>query len=253
MKKFYSYQQNENFEQFQRKVEIVEHLLSPPVSISWIEANYQSIGKKAARAVAHKSTANILFFCILLPVVLFIFSSGILGFIDKLIGSSISQLKWSRCLFVIFPIIYLFWVIILKYFVTGNFFNCIKPNDVNDILKIKNEFLKKSINNKVVNEFFLDFSSGDHLELDRIEKNKRLIALSLCCSNRHHCFTSYMMLNVPFTLRNIWLWSFAMAVYPIFLKYYGQEFLDDKIFLDFISEIFRALLIGFVSGIVKYR
>lgn len=238
--RFYCHRETDSFEKFKNKVEIVEQLLTPPVSIPLIESTYidDGLGKKAAREIVQKTTHTLLL-CILLSFVLFV-GINLAGFSESLL----------RDIFFLPPFIYFLFLISFKLIIVTRWFidKIIIRTEVESHLL--EHFSSKAGTKEDLTKIENIFTAGN---LDGSEKNIRRLSLYLCSGKQRIFLIDSILLNVPFSLRNIWLWSFIIAVFTILInKKYSINLtgvIDNEKFSEFIADFFRALLIGVVSYI----
>ena len=238
MRTFYQLTDTEGFEILKTKVDIVEQLMSPPASLSYIESIYQDygLGKKAAREIAAITTKAV-FILILISVTLFLLSPIILSELG--VGENLSLIL-QRCIFLAPIILYLFFLNFYKYYLRFK-----APEDFNS----ERELLEKITAIKT-KENQIEFDKY-FVEAEKLNVRKR--AIYLCLTKDSKWLQKIALLNVPFALRNIWLWSFVIAVFTIFFNknyeiHFHESFSDDK-FFSFMTDFFRALLIAVVAYI----
>lgn len=302
--RFYCKKDTDSFEAFKDKVEIIEQLLYPPVSIPLIESNYQNngIGKKAAREIV-QSTTDSLVILIVFSTVIFVLSSelnihpawSVVPFFSYIIFTSILKLILGHR--VLRELLFTFWFlltfIIATGFSIGIFFVMRNQNFsilisilsaivpilimigfvVFFILKRRDSFIdafysKRKIDfAKIKSDFISQNPGDDNMEKkEQIEKffrysnrksdkeeSIRYFAIYLSSQEKRFFVIDKVITTVPFSLRNIWLWSLIIGVCTLYVKKEYQMLLggsiDNKLFQDFTSDFFRVLLIAVVSYI----
>lgn len=302
--RFYCRKDTDKFDAFKDRVEIIEQLLDPPVSIPLIESNYQNngIGKKAAREIV-QSTTDSLVILVVLSCVIFVFSSelnihpawSVVPFFTYIIFTSILKLILGHR--ILREVLFAFWFLLTSVIATGlsicSFFVLRNYNYsfwvsiltsttpilivitlvVFFILKRRDSFIKafyskRNIDFQSIKDGFTSQNIGDDNKEKREEIEKffsfanlysekgesiRFFAIYLASQKKRFFVIDKVITTVPFSLRNIWLWSLIIGACTLFVKKEYQVLLggsiDYKLFQDFTSDFFRVLLIAVVSYI----
>lgn len=239
--RFYLHSDGDSFEQFKDKATIVEHLLTPPVSITLIESTYQQengLGKRAVREIV-LSTTSLIVLVILAATIVFV------------ISHEFPFRVHPACSLILFAIYFL--VIVPSKWALGSWrCGCGYREKYRELVRVKQKFLNRYKDSdpdeiEAIKRFF-EFKSPSVTDTYR-----RRSAIFLASQTKKRYFTDLILTNVPFSLRNIWLWTLIIGLSTLFIKEQyqikrGQPF-NEALFQEFMADFLRILLVGVVAYI----